>query len=304
MIREHLEALKAALDGDKAALAEKKVTVPSETKHSGIPALIRSVNSGTKLKIAVDGEGFPPGTQFTVSHPDGDSLTGTPPFTVEKPGTWTVTDSWSSFSDTVAVTDTFTCSRPLPTITVTTNVGDGETITCANGSTKLEGTVTGGKVVFTLPKTGTWTLSRSGSARTVNVSVSERRDYTATYSEKVTRSFTIKLTNVPSADNGKKVYLLDAGEGTDTERHITANWRSETYLDTKTLSSGTTSITLTGVSCPTYYLFFLDNWDQGGEFSITHYMLDAVAVELPAEGPTTISADFSSGSRTTYQGGF
>lgn len=89
-----------------------------------------------------------------------------------------------SDTQTVNVTDFTDYSTTLTiwsaTITVTTPTGT--TVTAVNGDTQLSEVSSGGKALFTVQQTGTWTLSASFDTQkaTATVNVTDQTNYTAT----------------------------------------------------------------------------------------------------------------------------
>lgn len=208
-IKDSLSLLKTSL-GEIRAELETKIpsggggVLPQSLKVSEVASYIQQINTGNKLQIQVNGAGFPKGTVFTARHTDGTQVSGESPLTVAKAGTWTVTDSFSGFSDSVAVSDTFPVSHALPKITVTTDIGDGNIQTATCGGTKLEAAVSNGQAVFYVPKTGAWTIGCLQSSETVSVSVLSRIDYFVAYSKVAKTRFTVKITN----GTGDHLYLF------------------------------------------------------------------------------------------------
>ena len=125
---------------------------------------------------------------------------GTATLTVLKPGSYTVSASYSgasSNSKSVDVSESgqqYTVSVEFITLTVT--APEGSTITVKNNATEL--TDTGGTVKFYLPNTGTWAVTAELSGRTASDSV-ECYAYQAYSTSLSYFSATIKVTAVQSA---------------------------------------------------------------------------------------------------------
>lgn len=284
-LSENVEKLVNALSKDKTALTEMKVSVPSSTKHSDIPDLIKVIKTGNQLKIQVSGDGFPSETTYTARHTDGTSVNGKSPLTVDKTGKWTVTDSWSSFSDTVTVSDTYTVSRVLPKLIVTTDIGNGNIQTATCGGTKLESTVSNGQAVFYLPKTGTWTIGYSGSEETINVSVTSRTNYTAKYTKDLQIHFTVSIIN----GSGSHLYLSYLEEEWEYYPNGWINFEDFGVV----YGSLTRQVSLDKTVTVKQLILNAEPWDTGGGDSdiVTHRQYVNKSV-TPKEGDT-ISFDWS-----------
>lgn len=286
MISEHLRTLKTALDGDKAALNEKKVVTQGNVKHSDVPDLIRQVNSGANLKIKGT-EGLPSDATITARHTDGTTVTGKPPVTVDKVGEWTITDSWSDFEDKVTVTDTFGASQPYPSIVVTTDIGDGQVQKANCGDKIVSGVVSGGKVTLYLPKTGEWRIIYDGSEESVPVSVTERKQYTATYVKDTRLHFTLKLENCTSGYLQSYYYDYTYSFGNDFEVKVTGT-ETEIILDPKYKGANAVFTQTTEWS---------DEWDYHGDYpERTDTYIYGVRLTIPREN-TTVTVDWNQNQR-------
>lgn len=197
-IKDSFDLLDTSRTDIRNALAEKSITAPESMKISEVDDYIKQVKGKADFKINVPNPGYPSDTVFTARHTDGTSVSGKLPLTVSEEGTYTITDSFSNFSDSIKVSETFDADHVLPSITVTTDVDNGEIQTCTQGSTVISATVSSGKVVFYVPKTGTWTIGYSGSTNTTDVSVSSRTNYTAEYTKIVGKVYHFVINNASS----------------------------------------------------------------------------------------------------------
>lgn len=123
-IADSLALLETSLSQDKTALTEKKVTVPSTTKHSDVPSLITKIQMGSnesQAKITVTCHTQFEGATLTFtcgsSKVTGKVSGGTCSVMVNKSGTWVMTNSVDdqSINCQVTVNEYSMQLKPKPT---------------------------------------------------------------------------------------------------------------------------------------------------------------------------------------------
>lgn len=108
-------------------------------------------------------------------------------------GTWTVTmtnSSGSTATRTVTINADYTLTISYFSATIAVTYPAGSTCTCVNGSTTLTAVGTTGSYTFTVPNSGTWTVSCTDGTDTASESVSITADG---QSKSVTLSYTFYL---------------------------------------------------------------------------------------------------------------
>lgn len=128
---------------------------------------------------------YPEGSTCTCSN--GSTIltapgnTGSYTFNVPNTGTWTISCENSSRSDSTTVSITTDGENKSVTLKyfesyIAVTYPEGSTCTCTNGSTVLTAPDTSGTCTFTVPNTGTWTITCKNSSRTDTTSVTITAD--------------------------------------------------------------------------------------------------------------------------------
>lgn len=105
--------------------------------------------------------------------------TGTATFKGLETGTWTVTmtaGTGQSATQTIVINADYTLTISYFSATIAVTYPAGSTCTCTNGSTVLTAPDTGGSYTFTVPSTGTWTVSCTDGTKTASKTVSITTD--------------------------------------------------------------------------------------------------------------------------------
>lgn len=256
-LSENVSKLVTALENDKSALTEMKVSVPENTKHSDIGGLIRTVEGvggGGNVVIQINDEGYPEDTVFTARLSDGTEVSGGRNLYVPKGGEWTVTDSFSEYSDKVTVNTVFPIKHNLAKLIVTTDIGDGNVQTATLNGTNIKATVQNDTATFYLPKNGTWSIGSEDYEATFDIEITDRnKEYTGTYMKDGDFRFTLKLIN---ASSHTTYYVFDAfnNNGSDMQ------WRWGDYLKDTIDNSSKNSTIVKEYVIPMSKWVYATNW--------------------------------------------
>lgn len=92
-----------------------------------------------------------------------------------KTGTWSVTisnGSQTSAAQSVNIVADYAVTMAFFSASIAVTYPSGSTCTCTKGSTTLTASSTGGSYTFTVPSSGTWTVSCTGGGKTASKTVS------------------------------------------------------------------------------------------------------------------------------------
>lgn len=125
----------------------------------------------------------PANTTVTISNGDKtksktSDANGTAIFKGLETGTWTVTitNSTQTTTKTIYITADYAMTIAFFAATIAVTYPSGSTLTCTDGATTLTATTTTGSYTFTVPNTGTWTVSCTNGSSTASNSVSITTD--------------------------------------------------------------------------------------------------------------------------------
>ena len=125
----------------------------------------------------------PANTTVTISNGDKtksktSDTNGTAIFKGLETGTWTVTitNGTQTTTKTVDITADYAMVIAFFAATIAVTYPEGSTLTCSDGTTTLTATTTTGSYTFTVPNTGTWTVSCTDGNDTASQAVSITAD--------------------------------------------------------------------------------------------------------------------------------
>lgn len=166
-------------------------------------------------------------------------------------GTWTVTmtnSSGSTATQTVTINADYTLTIAYFSATIAVTYPAGSTCTCVNGSTTLTAVGTTGSYTFTVPNTGTWTVSCTDGEDTASENVSITADG---QSASVTLAYELVLYNQGAYDSSTGGWTGSSSTTTlTTQSHSSGSTFLYANNKINVSSYSTLSVRITSITSP------------------------------------------------------
>lgn len=214
-------------------------------------------------------------------------------------GTWTVTmtnSSGSTATQTVTINADYTLTIAYFSATIAVTYPAGSTCTCVNGSTTLTAVGTTGSYTFTVPNTGTWTVSCTDGEDTASENVSITADG---QSASVTLAYELVLYNQGAYDSSTGGWTGSSSTTTlTTQSHSSGSTFLYANNKINVSSYSTLSVRITSITSP--YGDTLGAIVMGASTTTSANFAASTSVKKTISSATIFTVDISSLSGEYY----